>query len=141
MVQFKVFSDGLTGTDAKVSIVTNTDGGLFYIPFTGDMLSTVHYTPQVRLFINDVPTKCSGVCSFEWRSYMTPSITSVIPTSGELLVDVYCYIPGTLKKWETYWFRFVCLSVSKFHVWIPYGKSRCVIFLELSPLLKGPLVK
>ena len=76
-------SGGLTGINAQGSIVTNTDGGLFYTPLTGDMLSTVHDMPQVRLFINDVPTKCSGNCLFQWSSGVTPSVTSVSPTSGK----------------------------------------------------------
>lgn len=79
----QVTSDGLSGIEAEGSIVTNTDGGLFYTPLTGDMLSTIHDTAQVRLFINDVPTKCSGDCSFQWSSGVTPGVTGVSPTSGK----------------------------------------------------------
>ena len=76
-------SDGdLTGIDASAAISTNVDGGLYYDPLTGDMLSTVESTPQVRVYINDVPTKCSGDCSFQWDSSATPSVTGVTPTSG-----------------------------------------------------------
>ncbi|KAL4228989.1 Fibrocystin-L [Mactra antiquata] len=74
----------LQGIDAAGSISTNTNGGLYYDPLTGDMVSTVHDQPQVRLYINDVPTSCTGDCSFQWDSSVTPSATSVTPTSGSL---------------------------------------------------------
>ena len=82
---YQISSDGLTGTDVKASMRTDTDGGLYYTPLTGDMLSTVHDKPQVRLFINNVSTKCSGDCSFQWSSLVTPSITSVSPNRGKWL--------------------------------------------------------
>ena len=77
-------SDGdLTGIDPAATVWTNVNGGLNYDPLTGDMLSTVETTPQVRVYINDVPTKCSGDCSFQWDSSVTPTVTSVSPTSGK----------------------------------------------------------
>ena len=88
----QVSSNNLNGIDAAGSITTNRNGGLFYTPLTGDMLSTVHDMPQVRLFINDVPTKCSSNCSFEWSSGSTPSVTAVSPSSGKLLFLVTYFI-------------------------------------------------
>ena len=44
----------------------------------------VETDPQVRVYINDVPTKCSGDCSFQWDSSVTPTVTGVTPTSGKL---------------------------------------------------------
>ena len=79
-------SDGdLEGIDTAASISTNVDGGLLYDPLAGDMVSTVEASPQVRVYINDVPTKCSGDCSFQWDSSVTPTVTSVTQTSGKLL--------------------------------------------------------
>ena len=86
-------SDGdLEGIDAAASVSTNVDGGLVYDPLTGDMVSTVETSPQVRVYINDVPTKCSGDCSFQWDSSVTPTVTSVTPTSGKLLK--FCGVLG-----------------------------------------------
>lgn len=72
----------LSGTNAAGSIETNVNGGLYYDPLTGDMVSTVHSDPQVRLYINDVPTACDGDCSFQWESSSTPAVSGVSPTSG-----------------------------------------------------------
>ena len=65
------------------------------------------------------------------------------------------FMPPTLKKWGTYWFRlvrmcvcvFVCIHVRdivlKLHVWIPHGKIADAYFwfsLNYLPLLNfGPL--
>ena len=61
------------------------------------------------------------------------------------------FMPPTLKKWGTYWFRLVrmyaCIHVQdivlKLHVWIPHGKIADAYFwfsLNYLPLLNyGPL--
>lgn len=90
-----VSSDGLTGINANASITTNTDGGLFYTPLTGDMLFTVHNKAQVRVLINDVPTKCSGNCSFEWDASVTPRVISVLPTKGAMTLKTTIEIAGS----------------------------------------------
>lgn len=77
-------NDGdLTGIEAGASIPTGVDGGLFYDPLTGDMVSMVEASPQVRVYINNVPTKCTGDCSFSWDSSVTPTVTGVTPASGK----------------------------------------------------------
>ena len=75
--------DNLVGVNARSSIRTDRHGGLFYDPLTGDMTSTVHDKAQVRLYINDVPASCTGDCSFEWSSGVTPAVSSVSPSSGK----------------------------------------------------------
>ena len=81
--QMMVSKSNLEGIDVTASTSTNVDGGLLY-DLTGDMVSTVETDPQVRVYINDVPTKCSGDCSFQWDSSVTPTVTGVTPTSGKL---------------------------------------------------------
>ena len=91
------------GSNAAGTIVGNIDGGLWYNPLTGDMISTIHDKPQVRVFINDVPTKCSGDCTFEWSSASTPTVSSVTPTSGmRTLVCTFYYLLKVkmIEKWE-----------------------------------------
>lgn len=82
LLYIQVKYEQLAGINAVGSIATNVDGGLYYDPLTGDMVSTVHSAPQVRLYINDVPTACSGDCSFQWKTSATPTITSVDPQTG-----------------------------------------------------------
>ena len=66
-------------------------------------------------------------------------------------VTVYIFMPPTLKKWGTYWFRLVrmcvCIHVPdiilKLYVWIPHGKIADAYFwfsLNNLPLFNyGPL--
>lgn len=72
----------LSGVDVVLSIVTVKDGGITFDPIQGDMLLTYHDKPQVMAYINDIPTKCSGDCTFEWSMAATMTVTSVTPTTG-----------------------------------------------------------
>ncbi|XP_052805044.1 fibrocystin-L-like isoform X2 [Mya arenaria] len=85
----------LEGVKARGSIRTDIDGGLYYGPLTGDMVSTVHDSPQVRLYVNDVPTFCAGDCSFTWETADTPTVTGVNPTLGTLAQGTSIVISGT----------------------------------------------
>ncbi|XP_053372863.1 fibrocystin-L-like [Mercenaria mercenaria] len=93
--EMKVKNAQLDGINPAASISTSVDGGLFYTPLTGDMATTVHGTPQVRLYINDVPTACSGDCSFQWKSSVTPTVTSVSPSTGTSALSTSISISGT----------------------------------------------
>lgn len=72
----------LSGVDVVLSIATVKDGGITFDPIQGDMLLTYHNKPQVMAYINDIPTKCSGDCTFEWSMAATMTVTSVTPTTG-----------------------------------------------------------
>ncbi|KAK7468036.1 hypothetical protein BaRGS_00036740, partial [Batillaria attramentaria] len=67
----------LTGNSVTTSVITEQDGSLWYRPIPGDMLSTVHASPQVVVHVNDVPLACaSGVdCGFTWSSGSGDSVT------------------------------------------------------------------
>ena len=84
-LSFKVTNTKLDGISPAAAISTSVHGGLFYTPLTGDMVTTVHEKPQVRLYVNDVPTACSGDCSFQWKSSVTPTVTEVSPSTGRVL--------------------------------------------------------
>ncbi|CAK8682970.1 unnamed protein product [Clavelina lepadiformis] len=74
---------------AAVEIILEKDGGLYMSPIHGDFVRTIHEKPQVQVFINDIPSHCSGhfdddsstSCDFEWTSEATPVVTSVSPSS------------------------------------------------------------
>ncbi|XP_053388768.1 fibrocystin-L-like [Mercenaria mercenaria] len=93
--QMKVNYSQLKGINASGTIVTDTDGGLYYDPLMGDTISTVHSLPQVRLSINDVPTACSGDCSFQWDASVTPEVIAVNPQSGTTALSTSVVISGT----------------------------------------------
>ncbi|XP_060573258.1 fibrocystin-L-like isoform X2 [Ruditapes philippinarum] len=93
--EMEVTGSQLDGINPSASISTSVDGGLFYSPLTGDMTTTVHNKPQTRLYINDVPTACSGDCSFEWKSSVTPTVTAVSPSTGTSALSTSIDITGT----------------------------------------------
>ncbi|XP_060603397.1 fibrocystin-L-like isoform X3 [Ruditapes philippinarum] len=90
-----VLYDRVLGKDVQIIVETKVDGGLFYDPLTGDMVSTVHSSPQVRLFINDIPTACTDDCSFNWDSSSTPTISGISPQSGSSSISTTAFITGT----------------------------------------------
>lgn len=79
----------------KVTVVQ--DGGVSFNPITDDMLRTFHTKPQVDLLnlnwiknfntnnfinkvtvlINDIMSKCSNSCDFEWSESATPIVTAI----------------------------------------------------------------
>ncbi|XP_052286416.1 fibrocystin-L-like [Dreissena polymorpha] len=85
----------LNGVDAAGTMTTNTNGGLNYDPLMGDLVSTVHSDPQVRLYINDMPTKCGGDCSFNWDTSSTPTVTGASPSSGTSALSTALTVTGT----------------------------------------------
>lgn len=70
------------GENVTVDVKTVTDGKVWLNPIPGDFLVTPHDTPQVMAYINDIPTKCSGDCSWDWSRSATPTILSVSPDTG-----------------------------------------------------------
>ncbi|XP_048254094.1 fibrocystin-L-like [Haliotis rufescens] len=85
----------MTGSSVTASVVTVTDGSLWYDPIVGDMLRTGHSKAQVQLFINDIPSHCETDCSYEWTSGTTPTITSITPTSGTEAQSTTATIAGS----------------------------------------------
>lgn len=79
----------LSGVDVMLNISTVVDGGITFDPIHGDMLMTYHDKPQVMAYINDIPTKCSGVCTFEWTMAATMTVTSVNPTTGRSTMNFF----------------------------------------------------
>lgn len=46
------------------------------------LLLSLLWLPQVEVFINGIPSKCSGDCGFEWSEDHTPVVTGISPTQG-----------------------------------------------------------
>ena len=72
----------LSGVDVALSVSTVQDGGIVFDPIQGDMLLTFSDKPQVMAYINEIPTKCSGDCTFQWSMAATMTVTSVTPTTS-----------------------------------------------------------
>ncbi|XP_056378576.1 fibrocystin-L-like isoform X2 [Hyla sarda] len=78
----------VTGIQASVSTVKVTSGGLFRQHLLGDLVRTLNKMPQVEVYINGIPSKCSGNCDYTWDAKQTPviySINTVVSGENELL--------------------------------------------------------
>ncbi|XP_040289774.1 fibrocystin-L-like [Bufo bufo] len=83
----------VTGVAAQVSAVKVTSGGLFRQHLFGDLVRTPNTKPQVEVYINGIPSKCSGNCDYTWDVKQTPLIYSInTAVNGE---DAVLIINGT----------------------------------------------
>ncbi|KAK3107032.1 hypothetical protein FSP39_005622 [Pinctada imbricata] len=72
----------LQGTGVTIETEVVTDGSVWFDPIQGDMLRLIYDDPQVNVKINDVPSICSGSCTYQWTEGSTPNITDITPTTG-----------------------------------------------------------
>ena len=70
-------SNSLSGVSPSISIQSVYSGGVFFKPMLDNMLRTYHTVPQVTVVVNNVPSKCSGVCDFQWLVSATPTVTNI----------------------------------------------------------------
>ncbi|CAD5115663.1 DgyrCDS4618 [Dimorphilus gyrociliatus] len=75
---------GISGNGADVSIVSLENGAMLYAPVPGDMVSTFHVKPQIAVEINNIPVRCLGDCSFQYKSDLVPTITDIQPKTGSV---------------------------------------------------------
>ncbi|XP_021354106.1 fibrocystin-L-like [Mizuhopecten yessoensis] len=72
----------LTGESVVMTPKDVTDGHVVFDALPGEFLRVPHDKAQVMMLINDVPTKCSGTCDFEWLTGNTPTVTGISPGTG-----------------------------------------------------------
>ncbi|XP_075126263.1 fibrocystin-L-like [Leptodactylus fuscus] len=73
----QINSSKVTGVNAAVTAVKVTNGGLFRQRLLGDFVRTPNKKPQVEVYINGIPSKCSGNCDYTWDPVQTPAIYSI----------------------------------------------------------------
>ncbi|XP_069815730.1 fibrocystin-L-like [Dendropsophus ebraccatus] len=79
----------ISGDQATIYAEKVTDGGLFRQHLLGDFLRKPNRKPQVEVYINGIPSKCSGNCDYTWDRKQTPTIYSIktaISGENDLLV-------------------------------------------------------
>uniref|UniRef100_A0A8C8SGU1 PKHD1 ciliary IPT domain containing fibrocystin/polyductin n=1 Tax=Pelusios castaneus TaxID=367368 RepID=A0A8C8SGU1_9SAUR len=81
-----VSAENLTGLNPTIASRVVYDGGVFIGPIFGDMLSTANSHTQVVVMVNDVPANCSGSCSFQYRQEMTPIVSDVEYSLGNVYI-------------------------------------------------------
>ncbi|XP_045915057.1 PKHD1 like 1, tandem duplicate 1 [Micropterus dolomieu] len=91
----KVTNLSVVGENAVVSAREITKGGLLMRSLTGDFFRVWETKPQVEVYINGIPSKCSGDCGFEWSADMTPVVTGISPSQGSNGLGTLLTVTGT----------------------------------------------
>ncbi|KAM3595703.1 uncharacterized protein V6R79_001361 [Siganus canaliculatus] len=91
----QINSSSVVGDDADVSASEKKKGGLLLRSLTGDFFRVWESKPQVDVYINGIPSKCSGDCGFEWSEDSTPLVTGISPSQGSHGLGTLLTITGT----------------------------------------------
>ncbi|KAE8599477.1 hypothetical protein XENTR_v10017204 [Xenopus tropicalis] len=83
----------VTGINATITAKKLISGGLFRQRLLGDFLRTPNKNPQVEVYINGIPSKCSGNCDYTWVGAQTPVITGINTTTND--TSQMLHISGT----------------------------------------------
>ncbi|GCB76094.1 hypothetical protein scyTo_0019088, partial [Scyliorhinus torazame] len=113
----QVNDSNVSGVNVTVTVHNVQRGGLFSQRLTGDLFRTPHKQPQVEVFINDIPSNCSGNCGYKWNSEKTPIILGISPTTGSMAGGTVLTITGS---------RFANSSRTD-TTWVSIGDSHCPI--------------
>ncbi|XP_075406661.1 fibrocystin-L [Tenrec ecaudatus] len=85
----------IIGENATVTIAKVKEGGLFRQRILGDLLRVPHQQPQVQVYVNGIPAKCSGDCRFTWDLLTTPQVFSMNPLQGSYEENTILTILGS----------------------------------------------
>ncbi|XP_058524528.1 fibrocystin-L isoform X1 [Ochotona princeps] len=78
----QINDSNIIGEKANMTVTKIKDGGLFRQHVRGDLLRTPSQQPQVEVYVNGIPAKCSGDCGFTWDSTASPLISAISPSQG-----------------------------------------------------------
>uniref|UniRef100_W5KUJ5 PKHD1 like 1, tandem duplicate 2 n=1 Tax=Astyanax mexicanus TaxID=7994 RepID=W5KUJ5_ASTMX len=70
-------------------------GGLFKQRIMGDFLRVPTNKTQVQVFINGIPSVCSGDCGFTWSQAKTPTVTGISPSQGANSLGTVLTVSGS----------------------------------------------
>nr|XP_055075131.1 fibrocystin-L-like [Misgurnus anguillicaudatus] len=91
----EIDSSAVIGVNLSVTSHKVEQGGLLKERITGDFLRTPTDKPQVEVFINGIPSWCSGDCGFTWSESKTPTLTGISPTEGSSGLSTLLNITGS----------------------------------------------
>ncbi|ELK08600.1 Fibrocystin-L [Pteropus alecto] len=78
----QVNDSNIIGEKANMTVTKVKEGGLFRQRILGDLLRTPTQQPQVEVYVNGIPSKCSGDCGFTWDPATTPIVRAISPSQG-----------------------------------------------------------
>nr|XP_055075128.1 fibrocystin-L-like [Misgurnus anguillicaudatus] len=91
----EINSSAVVGVNPSVTSHEVEQGGLFKQRIMGDYLRTPTDKPQVVVFINGIPSWCSGDCGFTWSESKTPTLTGITPEKGSSGLATLLNITGS----------------------------------------------
>ncbi|KAF0024292.1 hypothetical protein F2P81_023094 [Scophthalmus maximus] len=91
----QVNSSSVVGRNAYVVADEKKKGGLLIRSLRGDFFRVCETKPQVVVFINEIPSHCSGDCGFEWSEETTPVVTGISPSQGSNGLGTLLTVTGT----------------------------------------------
>ncbi|XP_048215228.1 fibrocystin-L isoform X1 [Perognathus longimembris pacificus] len=91
----QINDSNITGVRANMTVSTIKEGGLFRQHILGDLLRVPSQEPQVEVYVNGIPAKCSGDCGFIWDSMATPIVLATRPSQGSYEESTILTIVGS----------------------------------------------
>ncbi|XP_039677098.1 fibrocystin-L-like [Perca fluviatilis] len=91
----QVDGSSVVGNNAVVLALEKVKGGLLRRSMTGDFFRVWETKAQVEVYINGIPSKCSGDCGFEWSDNKTPVVTGISPSQGSNGLGTLLTVTGT----------------------------------------------
>ncbi|MBZ3876694.1 Fibrocystin-L [Sciurus carolinensis] len=91
----QVNDSNITGEKANVTVAKVKEGGLLRRRILGDLLRMPSQKPQVEVYVNGIPSKCSGDCGFTWDPMSTPLILDTSPSQGSYEDSTILTIAGS----------------------------------------------
>ncbi|XP_054461971.1 PKHD1 like 1, tandem duplicate 1 [Anoplopoma fimbria] len=109
----QVVRSSVVGQNAVVWAQEKKKGGLLTRSLTGDYFRVWEPKPQVEVYINGIPSKCSGDCGYDWSEDKTPVVTGISPSQGSNGLGTLLTVTGT--------------GFSSENASILVGKTRCLV--------------
>ncbi|XP_026156055.1 fibrocystin-L-like [Mastacembelus armatus] len=97
----QIDASSVIGENPVVSALETQKGGLLRQSLTGDFFRVWETKPQVEVYINGIPSKCSGDCGFDWSEDTTPVVTGISPSQGSNGLGTLLTVTGTGFSNET----------------------------------------
>ncbi|XP_056106662.1 fibrocystin-L-like [Rhinichthys klamathensis goyatoka] len=91
----KINASNVVGVNPSLTSHETEQGGLFKQRIMGDFLRVPTNKPQVEVFINGIPSRCTGDCGFTWSEPKTPTVTGISPKEGSSSLGTVLTITGS----------------------------------------------
>ncbi|KAK7898488.1 hypothetical protein WMY93_019341 [Mugilogobius chulae] len=93
--EIQIDSSNVIGPNVNFFSRENKEGGLMHPRVMGDHFRVKENKPQAQVYINNIPSWCSGDCSFEWTAEKTPVLTGISPSQGSDGLGTLLTVTGT----------------------------------------------